>query len=99
MVRTIFKFLRMKTWEDLKRLNPKYYWQCVMNTMITGSDYCDFISYDPRKPDHLKMAVIRIERDETEMLVLRERLVEAENFKNTIYRPLYATFNCFCLSL
>ena len=84
------QFLRMKTWEDLKRLNPKYYWQCVMNTMITGSDYCDFISYDPRKPDHLKMAVIRIERDETEMLVLRERLVEAEKYITDSINEIYA---------
>jgi len=61
-----------------------------MNTMITGSDYCDFISYDPRKPDHLKMAVIRIERDETEMLVLRERLVEAEKYITDSINEIYA---------
>ena len=83
------QFLKITTAEELKALNPKYYWQCVMNTLITGSDYCDFISYDKRKKEHLRMAVIRVKRDEKEMLLLRERLVEAEKYITDSINKIY----------
>lgn len=31
---------------------------------ITGRQWCDFVSYDPRLPDGLRLSVMRIERDE-----------------------------------
>jgi hypothetical protein len=29
----------------------------------TGRQWCDFVSYDPRLPGHLQLAVYRLERD------------------------------------
>lgn len=35
--------------------------QCQM--WVTGADWCDFVSYDPRVPDHLQLFVSRLQRD------------------------------------
>jgi putative phage-type endonuclease len=35
--------------------------QCQM--WVTGAIYCDFVSYDPRVPDHLQLFVSRLRRD------------------------------------
>jgi putative phage-type endonuclease len=39
---------------------PQMQWQMV----CTGRKWCDFVSYDPRLPEHLRMFVKRVERDE-----------------------------------
>ena len=31
---------------------------------VTGRDWCDFVSYDPRMPDGLRLFVVRVGRDE-----------------------------------
>ena len=36
--------------------------QCQM--WVTGAIYCDFVSYDPRVPDHLQLFVSRLRRDD-----------------------------------
>jgi putative phage-type endonuclease len=36
--------------------------QCQM--WVTGATYCDFVSYDPRVPDHLQLFVSRLRRDD-----------------------------------
>lgn len=35
--------------------------QCQM--WVTGATYCDFVSYDPRVPEHLQLFVSRLQRD------------------------------------
>ena len=35
--------------------------QCQM--WVTGADWCDFVSYDPRVPEHLQLFVSRLQRD------------------------------------
>ena len=34
-------------------------WQMI----CTGRNYCDFVSFDPRFPEHLQLCVIRVDRD------------------------------------
>ena len=34
------------------------------NMWISGAAWCDFISYDPRLPEHLQLYVFRVHRDE-----------------------------------
>lgn len=54
--------------------------QIKHNLLVTGAEWCDFISYDPRLPDNLKLFVARVTRQqaglaeyETELLAfLRE---------------------------
>lgn len=36
--------------------------QCQM--WVTGATYCDFVSYDPRVPNHLQLFVVRLDRDD-----------------------------------
>lgn len=42
----------------------EYYPQVQGNLWVLGRRWCDFISYDPRLPEHLRLYVARIERDE-----------------------------------
>ena len=35
--------------------------QCQM--WVTGADWCDFVSYDPRVPEHLQLFISRLQRD------------------------------------
>ena len=30
----------------------------------TGRKFCDFVSYDPRFPDHLQLFIVRVDRDD-----------------------------------
>ena len=41
----------------------KYYDQMQWQMACTGRAWCDFVSYDPRLPEHLRMFVKRVERD------------------------------------
>ena len=38
---------------------PQMQWQMA----CTGRAWCDFVSYDPRLPEHLRMFVKRVDRD------------------------------------
>jgi hypothetical protein len=41
---------------------------------VTGAEWCDFFSYDPRFPEHLRKFQVRYYRDETEMATYGEKL-------------------------
>jgi predicted phage-related endonuclease len=49
------------------KLPPKYKPQILHNVYVTGADFADFVSYDPRMPEGLHLFVVRWERDEAEM--------------------------------
>lgn len=42
----------------------QYYWQVMGQMWITGREFCDFVSFDPRMPQNAQMFIITIERDE-----------------------------------
>jgi putative phage-type endonuclease len=42
----------------------KYYDQMQWQMACTGRKWCDFVSYDPRMPEHLKLLVKRVERND-----------------------------------
>jgi len=42
----------------------KYITQMQWQMACTGRQWCDFVSFDPRFPDHLQLCIIRIERDD-----------------------------------
>jgi uncharacterized protein (DUF736 family) len=39
---------------------------------VTGAAWCDFVSYDPRYPAHLRLFVVRVPRVEIDVLGVRE---------------------------
>lgn len=53
----------------------KYYTQIQFNILATETDFCDFISFDPRMvdPEH-QIKIIRIERDDEYIEKIKERL-------------------------
>jgi len=61
---------------DGNELVKKYYWQCYAHMLATGLDKCDLISYDPRFSDDKKMIIITIEKEQSEMDLLQNRLSE-----------------------
>ena len=42
----------------------KYIDQMQFQMACTGRKYCDFVSYDPRMPEHMRLFVRRVERDD-----------------------------------
>ncbi len=66
--------------EDLKENNEQYYWQCVMNMLVTDTDFCDFISYCPYVSQSKQLKVLRIPRNEEEIKFLKERITLAVNY-------------------
>ena len=62
--------------EELKKIKPEYYWQCVAHMAVTGAEWCDWMSYCPfsQKPLH----IVRINRDEEAESELHERVDAAE---------------------
>ena len=58
----------------------EYRWQLQHQLMVTGRQWVDAVSFDPRFPEHLQLAVTRVERDEAAIAELREaiRVADAE---------------------
>lgn len=50
--------------------------QITHNLWITGADFCDFMSFDPRMPEGLQQFLIRIERDESAIEAHRAAVME-----------------------
>jgi len=59
-----------------KTVPAKYITQMQWQMACTGRAWCDFVSYDPRMPDHLALFVRRVPRDDG-MIGELEREVEA----------------------
>ena len=48
---------------DSEKIDPKYLTQMQWQMFMTGRDWCDFVSYDPRCPDDLQLFIKRVDRD------------------------------------
>ena len=61
---------------------PKsYFYQIHGNIMVTGSDFCDYVSYDPRMQDEeYKIMIIRVDRDEEIIKAIQERVQEVADY-------------------
>lgn len=47
-----------------KRLPPVYQSQVLHNMLVTETEFCDFISFDPKMPPKLQLFIFRFERDD-----------------------------------
>ena len=56
----------------------EYRWQLQHQLMVTGRAWVDCVSYDPRFPSNLQLAITRVERDETAIKQLIEAIETAE---------------------
>ena len=53
----------------------KYITQMMWQMICTGRNYCDFVSFDPRFPEHLQLCVIRVERNDDAIKALESEVV------------------------
>jgi putative phage-type endonuclease len=61
-----------------------YYYQIQGYMWITGRQWCDFVSYDPRFPDNLKLHIHRMQRDQEVIDVIQDRCQKFELLINKI---------------
>lgn len=57
----------------------EYAWQVQGQIWVTGRRWCDVVSYDPRYPDGLQLAIKRVERDEIAIKKLEAECVAADD--------------------
>jgi hypothetical protein len=65
---------------------PEYFIQTQTAMWATGRDWCDFVSYDPRLPEHLRLYILRIPRDPDFIALLGEAVLQAERMLEDILR-------------
>ena len=59
------------------RIPPTYVNQVLHNTLVTGAEFVDFVSFDPDMPEKLQLFVFRWERDEA---LIKEYEAELRQF-------------------
>lgn len=74
------------------KVPEKYVTQMTWQMACTNREWCDFLSYDPRLPENMRLFVKRLERDDKRISELEEQVQEflAElDAKVTALRALY----------
>lgn len=65
-----------------RRLPEDYVGQVTHNLWITGASWCDFVSFDDRLPLHLRLAIVRVHRNDAEIasyeLLARQFLADVD---------------------
>ena len=56
----------------------EYHWQLQHQLLVTGRAWVDAVSYDPRWPEHLQLAIVRVTRDEDAIAELVSAISEAD---------------------
>lgn len=56
----------------------EYRWQLQGQLWVCGRSWVDAVSYDPRFPPGLQLAIVRVERDEAAIAELRDECIKAE---------------------
>lgn len=68
--------VHVRTW--LEGMPEAHRAQIQGNLFVTGRHWADFISYDPRQAEHLRLYVQRIERDQDYIDSLEKKLLQFE---------------------
>lgn len=69
-----------------KEIPKEHIWQCQGHMLITGRQYTDYVSYDPRvKNPELRMMRVTLERNESQMDELWSKITK---FENLIHRKI-----------
>lgn len=75
--------LELEDVEALKDYAPEYYWQMAMNMLVCEKKKGWFISYDNRFADeNLQIKILEVPRNEDDISLLKERILEAEKQMN-----------------
>ena len=65
-----------------REIPKEYIWQVEGHMLVTGRQWCDFISFDPRMSDPERLVAIRHNRNEEVMTFLLRRLREGRDYVN-----------------
>ena len=57
-----------------KKIPKKYINQMQWQMACLGSEWCDFVSFDPRMPEHLNKLIIRVDRDDKYIQMLEDEV-------------------------
>lgn len=55
----------------------EYRWQVIGQLWVAEREWCDVVSFDPRFPDGLQLAITRVNRDEVAMKALEQACIAA----------------------
>ncbi len=58
------------------RIPEKYVTQMLWQLACTGRNWCDFVSFDPRLPERMRLFVARVQRDEKRIKELEASVTE-----------------------
>ena len=58
-----------------KEVPAKYKPQMLTQLIVTGRTWCDFVSFDPRLPDHLQLFIVRYEPTQEDLKTIEIQLV------------------------
>jgi hypothetical protein len=58
------------------RLPPEHAAQIMHNLWATDAEFADFVSFDPRMPEHLQLFIHRVERDEGAIALYQTEVVD-----------------------
>ena len=58
------------------KIDKKYVLQMQWQMACTGRKWCDFVSYDPRFPEHLRLHIQRVPRDDQAIADLEKAVTE-----------------------
>ena len=59
-----------------KKAPAKYINQMMWQMRCTGRQWCDFVSYDDRVPESMRLFVVRVERDEKVIAELEKKVAD-----------------------
>ena len=57
-----------------RKIPEKYLFQMLWQMTCTGRDWCDFVSYDPRMPESLRLCVINVPFDAEQVNMLESEI-------------------------
>jgi hypothetical protein len=66
----------------------EYRWQIQGQLWVTGRQWCDAVSYDPRFPSGLQLAITRVQRDEKVIKELEAACIKAHAEVDAIVEEL-----------
>lgn len=79
-------------WEYLQRTTvpPEYHWQVHTNILCTGAKWWDFVTYNPDFEDGLQIHIIRVMRDEAELMKLEQAVARFNRDVKTTVEQMQA---------
>ncbi len=72
----------------LKRTKSEYYWQVQGAMWVADADYSYFIVYDPRRREEESLHAVLIERDESDITALRNKVFQCMAYREQIHEEI-----------